>query len=103
MYAPQPISTTTGAPEWKGVVMIERPLNADRNTLCRVTSARSLDLGGRRAIVSKLPYGMLAHFFTLADPDFCCVYAELKGEHLELLERASRREYFLTTAPAPLH
>ena len=74
--------------------MIERPMNATKDTLCHVRSARTLLLDGKRAIVCKLPYAMLSHYFTAVDLDHVCVYAEFKGEHLELYERASKVEFF---------
>lgn len=88
-----------GSGDWQGVVMIERTEFMSDNEKCRVTSGRRLDLGGMRAIVSHLPYGMLKHYFNVEDGDNVCVYAELKNGHLEFYERASLREFLLFDTP----
>ena len=62
--------------------------------MCKVVSARRLEYGGRRAIVTELPYGMLKHYFQIGDGDSVVVYAELKGEHLEFYEKAGIKEFF---------
>jgi len=80
---------------WSGVVLVERPKNPQPDTLCQVSSARTLALDGKRAIFCKLPYKMFKHYFTAIDQGEVCVYAEYKDEHLEFYERASKREYFL--------
>ena len=83
---------------WKGIVAIERPepTKALQTTqpMCRVISART-QLGGMRAIAVELPYAMVKHKFRLEDGDSCYCYAELIGDHLEIYERATQREFFL--------
>ena len=88
--------------KWAGIVAIERPEFPAKDTPCRIRSARSLDLNGKRAIVHTLPWAAVAHYYTAEDLEFVCVYAELSGEHLQLLERASAREFF-THAPTGIH
>ena len=60
----------------------------------RLISART-QLGGMRAIAVELPYAMVKHKFRLEDGDSCYCYAELIGDHLEIYERATQREFFL--------
>ena len=88
-----------GSGQWQGVVMIERPKNPDSDTLCEVSSARSIYYNGLRAIYCKLPYGALKHYFTPEDGSHCYVYAEHKDGLTEFYERASKREYFLNASP----
>ena len=83
---------------WKGVVMIERPAQLAPDVPCRVTSARTLALDGKRAIYCKLPYAMFSRYFTAVDGAEVCAYAEFRDGHLEFFERASQREYFLHAA-----
>lgn len=87
-----------GTGSWKGVVMIERPRNANNYSQCVVTSARTMALDGKRAIKCHLPYEMLRHYFMMFDGLDVCAYAEFKDEHLEFYERASKKEYFLHAA-----
>ena len=84
---------------WNGVVMIERPENAEKNSLCKVRSARTVLLDARRAIVCEMNYSMLSHYFRAEDEDYVCVYAEFKDGHLELQDRASRLEFFTYSTP----
>ena len=49
---------------------------------------------GLRAICVQLPYSPVAHKFRDDDRECCYCYAELVGEHLHVLERASLREFF---------
>lgn len=84
---------------WNGVVMIERPINADKNTLCKVRSARTILLDARRAIACEMNYSMLSHYFKAEDEDFVCVYAEYKQGHLQLQDRASQLEFFTHSTP----
>lgn len=84
---------------WNGVVMIERPENAEKDTLCKVRSARTILLDARRAIVCELSYSMLSHYFKAEDEDFVCAYAEYKDGHLQLLDRASQLEFFTNSTP----
>lgn len=92
-----------GTGQWSGVVMIERPRNASRETLCRVTSARTMAFDAKRAIGEMLPYSLFRHYFVGVNSDHLCVYAEFNNGHLEFYERASKREYFLNaTNPLPL-
>ena len=89
---------------WKGIVVIERPdltkLSQDEQPMVWVKSARLIEHGGLRAICTRVPYAMVAHYFRAEDPDFVPVYAELsgvdrpEGGHLEFYERASHRDFF---------
>jgi hypothetical protein len=98
--------------DWTGVVMIERPdptktghMVLSDGPMCPVRSARSVAFNGRRAIVCQLPLRMLQHYFKSQDEDHVFAWAELHGEHLELKERASRKEWVETAsigAPATL-
>jgi hypothetical protein len=105
------LSITSRVPDWTGVVMVERPdmtrashVPFAHGPMCPVRSARSAAYNGRRAIVCQLPYQMLAQFFTSADEDHVFVWAELHGEHLELRERASLKEWAETAhIGAPVH
>ena len=81
-----------GAGDWAGVVMIERP---DLNKLpygiephCRVMSAKTVQLGNRRAIYCELPYSMFRQYFTSDDGDHIFCEAEFKDGHLEVYGRA---------------
>lgn len=103
--------------KWCGVVMIIRPdvsqLSESVEPMCRVVSKRDLDMNGRRAVAETLPYAPLAHWFQVDDGDAVEVYAEVtpNGEglhHLEFIERASKRDFFLhtpqiSTRPVPAH
>ena len=85
-------------PVWKGVVAIERP-DASRSMAgqpmqCRVMSART-QAGGLRAIAVRVPYEMVADKFRAEDGDSVYHYAELIGDHLQIHERASQREFFI--------
>lgn len=80
--------------------MIERPdmtrlphVAFSNGPMCLVRSARSLAWDGKRAISTTLPWDMLRHFFTTRDEDHVFAWAELHGEHLELIERASLKEW----------
>ena len=84
---------------WSGVVMIERPMDADKATLCKVRSARTILLDAHRAIVCDMPYSMLSHYFKAEDEDYVCAYAEYKDGHLQLLDRASQLEFFTNSTP----
>lgn len=90
---------------WKGVVAIERPDPArsahTEQPMCKVMSARTM-AGGRRAILVDLPYTVLRDKFRLEDGDSVYHYAELIGEHLEIYERASQRDFFLHTEQSSL-
>lgn len=83
---------------WKGVVAIERPdpMRPGEPT-CKVMSART-QIGGLRAIYTKVPLALVAHKFRATDGDSCYVYAELSGApndaHIQFYERASQREFF---------
>ena len=82
--------------------MIERPdLSKVSNvSSCRVRSARTILMGGRRAIVCELPYKMLSHYFAAGAGDHAFAWAELTGEHLELLEAASLKEWADYSSPS---
>lgn len=86
--------------------MIERPdasklahVPFGEEPLCRVISARLIELGGARAIAVMLPLAMCNRYFQAGDKDTVCVYAELTGEHLQLYERASLKEWVEHSAP----
>jgi hypothetical protein len=85
-----PFERGTGA--WEGVVMIIRPdlskLPYGADPQCMVVSARTVQLGGRRAISQDLPYGLFAHHFTSEDGDHIFAEAEFKDGHLEVYGRA---------------
>jgi hypothetical protein len=103
-------SLITRVPTWTGVVMVERP-DTSRQAhvpfgaapLCLVRSARSVAFNGRRAIAAQLPLSMLRQYFTSTDEDHVFVWAELFGEHLELLERASQKEWVETASVGAPH
>lgn len=104
MHSPVQLPAVQAAiPTWTGVVMIERP-DPTRTAhepfgqppLCPVRSARSVAYNGRRAIVAQLPLPMLQHYFTSADADHAFVWAELRGEHLNLLDRADIKAWAAT-------
>lgn len=103
------IRAASVTPDWKGVVMIERPdptkqshVPFDRDgPLCKVRSARTIALGGRRAIVTELPLRMLVKYFPAGAGDHAFAWAELHGEHLELLEPASIKEWADFSGPSP--
>jgi hypothetical protein len=101
-----PNQSSIFAPVWKGVVAIERPdltraKMATAQPMCKVMSARIL-AGGRRAIVTSMPYAMFREKFRLEDGDSIYHYAELTGDHLQIHERASQREYFLHPAQSSI-
>ena len=81
-----------GTGDWEGVVMIERSdvskLPYGVEPMCRVMSARTVQLAGRRAIYCELPYAMFHHFFTSEDGDHIFCEAEFKDGHLEVYGRA---------------
>ena len=83
---------------WAGVVAIERPNWAasthDEQPMCRILSARTLERG-MRAIVARVPYANLRDKFRAEDGDSVYCYAELHGDHLQILDRATQREFFL--------
>lgn len=83
--------------DWTGVVMIERP-DPSKNShvplpMCLVRSARTVALNGRRAIVTELPLSMLGRYFVAGAGDHAFAWAELHGDHLELLSSASLKEW----------
>ena len=80
--------------QWSGVVMIERPQNVSRETLCKVRSARTIALAGRRAMVCRMPYARVSVYFADTDLDHVCVFAEYQDGHLQLFSRATKREFF---------
>ena len=87
-----------GAGEWAGVVMIERPditrMPFGVDPMCRVMSARTVQLAGRRAIYERVPYSAVGHLFRSDDGDHIFCEAEFKvtdedgAGHLELYGRA---------------
>ena len=83
---------------WKGVVAIERSNWAasshDEQPMCRVLSARTLDRG-MCAISTRIPQSMLRDKFRVEDGDSVYHYAELHGDHLQILDRATQRDFFL--------
>lgn len=72
--------------------MIERPdiskLSYGVEPMCRVMSARTVQLDGRRAINCELPYSMFAHYFNSDDGDHLFCEAEFKDGHLEVYGKA---------------
>ena len=81
-----------GQGEWAGVVMVERPdltkfpYGVEPN--CRVMSARTMQLLGRRAIYCELPYSMFKDYYSAGDGDHIFCEAEFKDGHLEVYGRA---------------
>jgi hypothetical protein len=99
-------SFNRGSGDWEGVLMIERldptKISEGDDPMCRVMSARTIQLGGRRAINTRLPYSMVSHLFRAGDLDTCFVEAEFKadgqgGGHLQFYERsrASLKDWVL--------
>jgi hypothetical protein len=86
---------SAAAPVWKGVVAIER---VNGSPYCKVFSARTPDTGLIPAISCEVAYEAVKKYFGDWDRDSAYAYAELVGEHLQLYERASQKEFFLTTA-----
>ena len=82
-----------GEGEWGGVVMVERPdlsrLPYGVEPMCRVMSARTVQLAGKRAIYCELPYEMFAHQFRSDDGDCIFLEAEYKDGHLECYRRSN--------------
>ena len=78
--------------QWEGVVMIERPdiskMPYGSKPMCRVMSAKTVQLNGRRAICEVLPYELFAHIFTSEDGDHVFCEAGYKEGHLEVFGRA---------------
>lgn len=89
----EPAAFKRGTGDWEGVVMIERPdlqnLPYGCDPMCRVMSARTIQLNGQRAIYAELPYSMLKDFFKSDDGDHCFVEAEFKDGHLEFYKRSN--------------
>ena len=88
-----------GEGQWSGVVLIERPPKAEPDSICIVTSAKTVAYGGKRAIYCKLPYKMFQQHFRQDDGQELCMYAEWRDGYLQFYERASKREYFLNASP----
>ena len=90
MVAEQPFTRGTG--DWEGVVMIERPdeskMSYGEEPMCKVMSARTIQLNGRRAIYEVLPYGLFKQYFRSDDGDHIFCEAEFKDGHLEVYGRA---------------
>lgn len=84
---------------WDGIVMVIRAdpvkMATLKKSMVHVMSACRLEYGGRRAIQTRLPYEMVSHLFQSDDGDAIEVFATLRGEHLQLHERASKAEFFL--------
>src|SRR5579862_3175108 len=80
----------SGAVKWRGVVMIERTAQAliDPETQVRCRSARTSEFAGRRLIVCTFPYKQVKHLFTgeSAHLNWVCVWAELRGESIQITE-----------------
>ena len=81
-----------GTGQWAGVVMIERPdiskLSYGVEPMCRVMSARTLQLNGKRAIYEVMPYNLFSGYFSSDDGDHIFCEAEFKDGHLEVYGRA---------------
>lgn len=90
--ATEAVPFVRGSGDWEGVVMIERPdetkLSYGAEPLCTVMSARTIQLNGKRAIYTKLPYGLFKHYFNSGDGDHIFCEAEFKDGHLEVYGRA---------------
>ena len=93
-----------GDGDWRGVVMIERPDPSKTPygavLMCRVMSAKVIQLGFRRAIYEIMPYDLFKHLFRLEDGDHIYHAAEFKMGadgvgHLEVYERANRKEWVI--------
>lgn len=90
--------------KWCGIVMLIRcdltKLSEGEVAMCRVVSKKDPKLNYRRAVADEVPYAPLARWFNSDDGDAVEVYAEVlsNGEgshHLEIYERASKRDFFL--------
>lgn len=74
--------------------------------ICRVVSARLIELNGLRAVATWVPMSLVSHYFQAGDGDAVEVYAELENEHLTFRERTSKREFFNSPgpqSPTPAH
>lgn len=93
-----------GTGQWEGVVMIERPdlskLPYGIEPHCRVMSAKTVQLMGRRAIYEELPYALYSHLFTSQDGDHVFHQAEFKDGHLEVYGRSNRQEWVMFSMTA---
>lgn len=101
-----------GTGQWEGVVMVERPdmtkLPYGAEPMCRVISARTVQLNGQRAISAAFPYSMFKHYFSSDDGDHIFCEAEFKDGHLEVYGRAKTNMkewviYSMTEAQAGGH
>lgn len=71
--------------KWGGVVMVVRPdPSKPNNGRVAVMSARTVELGGRRAIRCELPYAMVKGYFGADDGDHVFVDADYLEGHLQL-------------------
>ena len=81
-----------GTGDWEGVVMVERPdvskLPYGEEPMCRVMSARTMQLNGKRAIFCVLPYSMFKSYFKAGDGDHIFCESEFKDGLLEVYGRA---------------
>lgn len=99
----------SGVARWDGVVMVVRPDPTQtshtpfEDDVVECMSARSAVLGGRRAIKTKLPAKMVSHYFRTQDEDHVFVRAELIGDHLQLQERCTLKEWVETCHQQPVH
>jgi hypothetical protein len=86
------VQPVRGTGHWHGIVMIVRPdtsnMPHDIDPLCKVGSAPTIELNGRRAIYAHVPYSVVKHLFCSDDGDHCFAEAELHGEHLEFYNRS---------------
>ncbi len=73
-----------GTGDWEGVIMVERPdiskLSHGDVPMCRVMSARTVQLGGRRAIYTQMPYWHFKDHFRCEDGDVIFLEAEWKAD-----------------------
>lgn len=105
------VAAPSGLPTWTGVVMIERPdptktmhVPFSDGPPCLVRSARTIELGGRRAIVCKLPYAAVEQYFPAGAADVAFAWAELHGGYLQLMEAASMKQWVDYSGPVyPRH
>lgn len=103
---------------WCGIVMVIRedpsklPHGVKPN--CRAVSKKDPELGDRRAISTLVDYDVVRKFFRLGDGDAVEVYVEVTEtdpvthtHHIEFVELASKRDFFLhpaqATGPVPAH
>lgn len=90
--------------KWCGVVMVLRddPSRLPHGVKPKAHAVSKIDpdLGDHRAISTPVDYETVKKFFSSGHGDAVEVYVELIGEHLEFVELASKRDFFLHEAQA---